>query len=753
MQYIKNLPKIKELYITEITTSINLLDIAETFSKEHGTTLYLSGTNLDCARFNILGIYPWLEIRTKAKKIQIKQKNVTTSFKADPFEVLKNILCYFKIESIRYNLAYPFLYGLLGYFSYDLKDQIERLPSYSIDDLNLPDILLFCHRYVFVEDIKNKKTHLIIPLFENKNNQKADEINFILDKIASYNKNSNNFYTDGRLISNFEKKEYIDAIEKIKEYIVRGHVYQVNMSQRFICSFSGDEFSLFKKLFEINPAPFFAYIKTSDHTIVSTSPERFLYQNGPYVETRPIKGTRPRGKTKEEDEKLLNELKSSKKDDAELSMIVDLLRNDIGKVCKAGTVKVKEHKRVEKYHNVFHLISIVTGELKDNADSIDLIEATFPGGSITGCPKIRAMEIIEELEPNKRHIYTGSIGYISFHNTMDLSIAIRTATIINNTIIFSVGGGIVYDSDPLLEYEETLHKGQTFIHTLQKKSSPSKHKNKKIKYIYLNGKFLSTKDGYIPIDSLAFQYGLGLFETIRINNGYIYFLDEHISRLKKSWEELIPIPLPHLSWDLIISELLEKNKIKDKLVAAKIIAGMGKQTLPPYDPVIAIMVREYVPRLINKDRSGLKVGIYPEKRFIPLAKHKSLNYLYYLLAAKWSKRHGFDEAIILNPDGSISEGNSTNIILIKEDKVLLPESKYFLQGIMQSKILNFLKEKSYQIITKKIFPDELFKVDEVILSNSLIGGLRVESINNVKLNYSKSNIWEEINYHFFGSKF
>jgi para-aminobenzoate synthetase component 1 len=184
------------------------------------------------------------------------------------------------------------------------------------------------------------------------------------------------------------------------------------------------------------------------------------------VEARPIKGTRPRGKTAAQDKSMRRELETSFKDDAELSMIVDLLRNDIGKVCAAGSVRVSEHKRVEAYENVYHLVSVVRGDLDQDKNAVDLIRAAFPGGSITGCPKIRSMEIIDELEPVRRHIYTGSIGYLGFRGTMDLSIAIRTATVTEGHLVFSVGGGVVFDSKASDEFEETLHKGQTLISAL-----------------------------------------------------------------------------------------------------------------------------------------------------------------------------------------------------------------------------------------------------------------------------------------------
>jgi para-aminobenzoate synthetase component 1 len=265
------------------------------------------------------------------------------------------------------------------------------------------------------------------------------------------------------LTSNFTHEAYLSAVQRVRRYIVEGDVYQVNLSQRYRFGFGGSPFGLWKSLFEKNPAPFFAYVDAGDHHVLSTSMERFLFRRGSYIETRPIKGTRKRGATTAEDEELKRDLQESPKDSAELSMIVDLLRNDLGRVCSPRSIRVTDHKRLESYGNVHHLVSIVAGELRNGATFGDIIRATFPGGSITGCPKIRAMEIIDELEPHVRHIYTGSIGYIGFHKNMDLNIAIRTAVVRDGVCCFSVGGGIVYDSDEEDEYQETLHKGRTLL--------------------------------------------------------------------------------------------------------------------------------------------------------------------------------------------------------------------------------------------------------------------------------------------------
>jgi len=257
----------------------------------------------------------------------------------------------------------------------------------------------------------------------------------------------------GVLRRSFSRLDYEAAVSRVRRHIFDGDVYQVNLSQRFSFPLTQPPHALWQRLFDANPAPFYAYVDGGDHQVLSTSMERLLRIDpdataGDRIETRPIKGTRPRGKSPAEDAAREQELWTSVKDDAELSMIVDLARNDIGRVCRPGSVRVREHKRVERYANVMHLVSIVEGRLRGDADIGDVFRALFPGGSITGCPKIRAMEIIDGSEPVTRHVYTGSIGLMEADGTVDFNIAIRTAVVRDGTCHLSVGGGIVYDSDP-----------------------------------------------------------------------------------------------------------------------------------------------------------------------------------------------------------------------------------------------------------------------------------------------------------------
>jgi len=269
------------------------------------------------------------------------------------------------------------------------------------------------------------------------------------------------------LRSSFTHRGYLDAVTRVREYIVAGDIFQANLSQRLEAPLVEHPWSLYRRLRRLNPAPFAAYVDFGDVVVASASPERFLgLHDGRTVEARPIKGTRPRGVGPEHDAALGKALLESAKDRAENLMIVDLLRNDLSRVCRPGTVHAPELFALERYSTVHHLVSTVVGELAEGADAADLLAATFPGGSITGAPKIRAMEIIAELEPSRRGVYCGSVGYWSVTGALDTSIVIRTYLARGDRVYFSVGGGIVADSEPEEEYQETLTKGRALIEAL-----------------------------------------------------------------------------------------------------------------------------------------------------------------------------------------------------------------------------------------------------------------------------------------------
>jgi para-aminobenzoate synthetase component 1 len=707
-------------------------DFVAGFTRSPGTVVLMSGGDIDCARYHMLAARPWLTFTGYGRQMTVTSGAKSIRFEADPFDTLRMLMKAYRTDAPR--IPVPVGAGLFGYLSYDLKDHLETLPRTSINDVNLPDICLFAPSIIVVHDCVEENRYLLIPMRSSSGEKIPDDEIEAFNRILSTGRASRQDFTvdPQGFTSNFTVHDYTLAVDRIREYIASGDIYQANLSQRFETDFSGDPFNLFQMLFHNNPAPFFAYINAGNHHIVSTSPERFLKQVGNNIETRPIKGTRPRGKTESEDVSLRLELEKSQKDEAELSMIVDLLRNDLGKVCRAGSVNVAEHKRLEAYRNVYHLVSIIKGTLAENRDSIDVLRAAFPGGSITGCPKIRAMEIIDQLEPNRRHVYTGSIGYLSFHETMDLSIAIRTATIYNGKMRFSVGGGIVYDSDPMDEYNETLHKGKTLMETLGDKKKGQRTKQT----AWINGMLRPLDQAIINITDLGFQYGYGFFETIRVDHGKPGYLDSHMARFNKTWKALFNLDIPDLSWAEIIDQVINENGLKQEIAAAKIIATWGTRTEPPFDHGIIVTARPYAHRLAHKKEPGLNLATYPHPRYTPLADHKTLNYLYYYLAGKWAAEQGANEALILNPDGSISETNSANILLVKEKEVIRPASPHVLAGIMEDKVCDLLLDRGYQVKNETVRFEDLFTSDSVLITNSLIGVLPAIGIDGRKIGYS-----------------
>ena len=411
----------------------------------HSFSCLLSGTQLDCARNVFFGINPFLIVQIKNGCITIKTTVKEESFEKNPFELLKKLFSKYQDLDLKHA-------GAIGYFSYECGHYTEILPKCT-DNEDINDIVVCFYSVFYCYTISDKLLtrydfQTDVPPFQN------DQA--ILKKTTNV--------TD--VHQHIKREDYIQNLKKVIDYIREGDIYQANISQKFSIKGDFDGYAIFKSLFSINPAPFFAYLNMAGIEIISSSPERFIVYDGEKIETRPIKGTIFRGKTPDEDLKNYQQLFESTKDQAELAMIVDLLRNDIGKCARPGTVKVREFKRMEPYNNVYHLIAIVDAMLESNVSPMDVIQATFPGGSITGCPKIRSMEIISEIEQETRGIYTGAIFFHSFGRYFDSNIAIRTLLLKNNSLTFRVGGGIVYDSIPENEYNETIYKGQSLLQSL-----------------------------------------------------------------------------------------------------------------------------------------------------------------------------------------------------------------------------------------------------------------------------------------------
>ena len=427
-------------------------------------------------RYSFIGSDPFLVMSSRGTEITLVREDEREVQYGNPFDVLGKFLEKYKLHHCP--APVPFLGGAVGYLSYDLCHFIERLPSTAIDDLQFPESYFAFYDAILAFDHLEGRVYLVATGFpELEEDQRLRQARMRLEDMKDWLHSAvppqqvsfepAEESGDILLKSNFAPEEYIKTVDRVRQYIAAGDVFQVNLSQRFEASLAMSPYELFRQLRKANPAPFASYLNFDGMTIVSASPERFLRVQGDLVETRPVKGTRPRGRDPVEDESLAQELLHSIKDRAENIMIVDLERNDLGRVCRYGTVKVTELAILETFPTVFHLTSTIVGRLCQGKSNIDLLKATFPGGSITGAPKVRAMEIIDELEPTKRSVYTGSIGYLSFTGDLDINIVIRTLLIKEGKAYFQVGGGIVYDSDPEAEYAETLDKAKALIQALK----------------------------------------------------------------------------------------------------------------------------------------------------------------------------------------------------------------------------------------------------------------------------------------------
>ena len=360
--------------------------------------------------------------------------------------------------------ALPFAGGLIGYLSYDFGRHLEQMPDWAVDDLHLPDARFGLYAWALISDHQAQTSQLVFhPTLADS--ERLRLVNLFGQPAAE---SSDTFKLNVPMAPELTPEAYRQAIARIQDYIQAGDCYQVNFAQRFRAPCSGDPWVAYCALREACPTPFSGFQSLPDDgAVLSLSPERFVQISKRQVETRPIKGTRPRGLTPEEDAANAAELLASAKDRAENLMIVDLLRNDLGRTCRTGSVKVPELFSLESYPNVHHLVSSVTGVLADDKDALDLIAGSFPGGSITGAPKIRAMQIIDELEPTRRGLYCGSLVYLDVRGEMDSSIAIRSLLVKDGHVNCWGGGGIVADSEWEAEYQESLTKVRVLLHTLE----------------------------------------------------------------------------------------------------------------------------------------------------------------------------------------------------------------------------------------------------------------------------------------------
>lgn len=402
-----------------------------------------------------------ITFRDGEASITDRRSGTTIRTRQDPFDLVHQLLArHFPHQS---DQTLPFMGGALGYWSYDLGREIESLPAMATPDISLPQMCIGLYDQAVLLHKQSGQIYLVAG-DDMQLNALEQQLLATGTELEQAKRQAFSLRSDWR--SNMTQAEYAEKFTRIHEYLLSGDCYQINLAQRFQAEYQGDEWDAYRKLREANAAPFSAFMRLEQGCILSISPERFVQVHQRDIETKPIKGTRPRFAAPQADAAAASELRHAEKDRAENLMIVDLLRNDLGKVAKPGSVKVPKLFEVESFPAVHHLVSTITAELAEGRHASDLLRGAFPGGSITGAPKIRAMQIIEELEPHRRHIYCGAIGYLSANGNMDSNIAIRTLVCENQQIYAWGGGGIVADSVCDSEYRETLDKLQRILPVL-----------------------------------------------------------------------------------------------------------------------------------------------------------------------------------------------------------------------------------------------------------------------------------------------
>jgi len=430
-------------------------------------------------RYSILGLNPDIIWRCYGDEAEINSDAINSYnvFKKESFGTLKSLRKLIKISKINLpDFLPPMAAGLIGYLGFDTIRLSENINSINQSKLKLPDGLFIRPTIMLIFDSVKDIITIVTPIFLNTNDsidlnnlyiKGCDRIKKIVKLLHNSVKNKpldNNMVKEiPQIKSNFTKKQYIKNVNKAKEYIVAGDIFQVVPSQRFEIPFELPPFNLYRALRRLNPSPFLYYLNFDHFSVVGSSPEILVRVRNDKVTIRPIAGTRPRGKTKEEDTQLANELLSDEKEIAEHIMLLDLARNDVGKVSQKGTVKVSEKMIIEKYSHVMHIVSNVEGNIKPGYDYLDALLSGFPAGTVSGAPKIRAIEIIDELENEKREIYGGCVGYFSSNGDMDTCITLRTALLMNKKMYVQAGGGVVADSVPEEEYEETVNKAKALF--------------------------------------------------------------------------------------------------------------------------------------------------------------------------------------------------------------------------------------------------------------------------------------------------
>ena len=665
-------------------------------------------------RYSFIGFEPFLTFReTEADGIVLAERGrAEVRLAGDPLVRLRECLHRFPAPA---HPRIPFTGGAVGYLSYELCAAFDAISRRVTDDLAQPRILLGFHDGVIAHEHATGRTFAVAnPVHERS----AAEIlgcleGAVTEALRCPMRSETQSGAIAEPVSNLTKAEYLDRVRRVREYIAAGDVYQINLTQRFATAYAGDPYALYRRLRAGSPAPFAAYLNGGDFQVLSSSPERFLRIRDREVETRPIKGTRHRGATPELDRRLQAELLASEKDRAELLMIVDLERNDLGRVCEPGSVRVEELHRLETHPTVHHLVATVCGRLRPECDALDAVRAAFPGGSITGAPKIRAMQIIEELETCRRGVYTGAIGWLGFDGKCDLNIAIRTMLCRRGQAYYHVGGGIVWDSDPEAEFQETLDKGRAMRAALM---GPSTMETPSFQRFAIRGDEL-IESAELRVSPLGdgFMYAHGLFETIRALGGKPVFLERHFDRMQQAARTLgLELPTTLDEWRERLARLAHANQLGDgsfKVVRYRDLGGVGEFAVS--------RASGYTPEHYAR---GFRLRTAATPRAGALHAVKSLAYLENLLAKRAAQADGFDEVVFADPVGNLLEGGGSNLFVVVGGKVITPPVAGLLPGVARGVVVELCGTNS---VERAITPDLLAAAEEMFVTNAILGVMPV----------------------------
>jgi para-aminobenzoate synthetase component 1 len=634
-----------------------------------------------------------------------------------------------KFNSSKTNLRTPqtpFPSGMVGFLSYDWGLHQEKIKLQAKDDLQLP--LCFFAFYDVVLTMDHVAQKLYVTATDTSAKKKVEQITDDIQKaIKNLDETSGKAFDRLRftMSCNFTKQKYLKTIRNILGFIERGDIYQANLSQRFTFRASTnrvDPSGLYERLRTISPSDFSAYFDAGSFQLISNSPERFLSLQNGHVSTSPMKGTRSRGDNPKEDKRFKREIENSIKDRAELLMITDLERNDLGKVCDYGSVRVKRMRDIETYQYVYQATSTIEGTLRNDKNAFDLIQACFPGGSITGCPKIRAMNIIEESEPTRRAVYTGSFGYISSNGNVDMNILIRTLLKKKNKLYFQVGSGIVADSKPKEEYAETLVKAKAIQECLDTFSVQEK-------IIFQDGKMVHADEALLERITPGILKSKGVFETMLYSQKNIFLYEEHMKRLKAGLKALAIYYSVDSKFIFDIIQVLAK---RNGLSVARVRVSIWREKNNIRSAIVVL------PMPVQKP--AYRAWISPLRRNHSALSHlKTLDYFVCRRSLNAARIKGYDEALLFNNKRELVEGAHTNIYFVKKGVMFTPALEAgCLEGVTRGCVLKLLKNMRIPVRDKAIHLRSLLTADEAFLTNSLIGIVPLIQVNQTQIGKGQS---------------